>query len=177
MRTPGDTGHGHVPSEVRATDLAASPERTRLESADPDGRSLEGGPGCGRDAEGGTPRGVCVLPGDFISRCTAVVLLLCFYSTLCIFLPTALGVRANPLVMPASSRPTRSLLFIYEYVRLVPPLIGALTPGVMLVLLGALPFLDQNPSRDPRTRVFALSLALIVGLAALTLSYLGWMGR
>lgn len=117
-----------------------------------------------------------VLPEDFISRCTAMVLLLCVYSALCIWVPTSIGMRANPSIAPDSAKPVWNLLFLYEYVRRVPPLIGALTPAVMLLALGALPFLDRNPSRQPRTRAFAFTLAGVTVAAILVLTYLGSVG-
>jgi len=114
-------------------------------------------------------------PDHFIVECTAAVLLLCLYTVLCIFLPTALGVRANPVVMPGGAKPAWYFLFLYEYVRLVPPFVGALTPAFLLVLLGAWPFLDRNPSRDPRRRILALLLAAATVVAILTLTYIGWV--
>jgi quinol-cytochrome oxidoreductase complex cytochrome b subunit len=111
----------------------------------------------------------------FISECTAVVLLLCLYSVLCILLPAALGVRANAAVMPEGPKPEWYFLFLYEYVRFVPPLVGALTPALLLIFLGAWPFLDRSPSRDPRNRILALMLLVSVVLAILALTYLGWV--
>jgi quinol-cytochrome oxidoreductase complex cytochrome b subunit len=113
-------------------------------------------------------------PEHFISEATAVVLLLCLYSVLCIFLPAALGVRANPVAMPEGAKPEWYFLFLYEYVRLVPAIVGALTPAFLLVLLGAWPFLDRNPSRDPAKRVLALSLAVVTVAIILVLTYAGW---
>jgi quinol-cytochrome oxidoreductase complex cytochrome b subunit len=115
-------------------------------------------------------------PGDhLVAEATALVLLLCLYSVLCIFLPAALGVRANAAFMPPGSKPGWYFLFLYEYVRLVPPLIGALTPALLLVLLAAWPFVDRNPSRDPRRRVLALILVAVCVVSILALTYAGWM--
>ena len=111
----------------------------------------------------------------FISEVTAVVLLLCLYSVLCIFLPAALGVRANLASMPKAAKPEWYFLFLYAYVRWVPPVVGALTPALLLVLLGAWPFLDRNPSRDPRNRILALVLVAVTVGAILALTYAGWV--
>jgi quinol-cytochrome oxidoreductase complex cytochrome b subunit len=114
-------------------------------------------------------------PGDhFLAEATAVVLLLCVYSLLCIFLPAVLGVRANPAFAPPGSKPDWYFLFLYQYVRFVPPLIGALTPTVLVVLLAAWPFLDRNPSREPRKRILALVLVVACVISMLALTYAGW---
>jgi quinol-cytochrome oxidoreductase complex cytochrome b subunit len=103
------------------------------------------------------------------------VLLLCLYSVLCIFLPAALGVRANLLAMPEGSKPEWYFLFLYQYVRFVPPVVGAVTPVLLLALLGAWPFLDRNPARSPRKRVLALLLVIAVVISILLLTYMGWV--
>jgi quinol-cytochrome oxidoreductase complex cytochrome b subunit len=131
------------------------------------------GGGIGADARG--PKTAPFFSDSFISECTSVVLLLCLYSALCIFFPTALGVRANPAVMLEGSKPAWYFLFLYEYVRLVPSFVGALTPALLLLLVGAWPFLDRNPSRDPRKRVLALCLAVLTVVGILTFTYLGWV--
>ena len=55
----------------------------------------------------------------------------------------------------------------------MPPLVGTITPLVLLVLLAAWPFLDRNPSRKPRKRVVALILAVVVVLTIIGLSVAG----
>jgi quinol-cytochrome oxidoreductase complex cytochrome b subunit len=114
-------------------------------------------------------------PSDhLVAEATAAVLLLCLYTVLCIFVPAALGVRANPALTPPGSKPDWYFLFLYEYVRFVPPLIGSLTPALLLVLLGAWPFVDRSPSRDPRRRVLAIVLAAVCVASILALTYAGW---
>lgn len=118
-----------------------------------------------------------LLPDHVISGVTAVVLLLCVYSVLCLFVPTVLGVRANLAAAPPDAKPSWYFLFLYEYFHLVPPLLGALTPTVLLVVLGAWPYLDRTPSHDPRKRILALALVAVTVIAALTLTTMGWIAR
>ena len=120
-----------------------------------------------------TTPAVRLFPDLFVSGLTASVLLLCLYSVLCIFLPATLDVRANTLTPPSDSKPAWYFLFLYRYLGSVPPLVGALTPVALLVVLGVWPFLDRNPSREPRKRVFALALVAVTVGTILTLSYLG----
>jgi len=112
-------------------------------------------------------------PDHFISEATAMILLLCLYSVLATFLPAYLESRANPAVTPVGSKPAWYFLFLYEYLHFVPPLVGTITPVALLVLLGAWPFLDRNPSRKPRKRVAALVFAAIVVVVILALTIVG----
>jgi quinol-cytochrome oxidoreductase complex cytochrome b subunit len=114
-------------------------------------------------------------PDHFVSEGTAMVLLLCLISFLCIFAPAALQIRADSSVVPAASKPDWYLLFLYKYVQLVPPALGAVTPPLLILLLGAWPFIDRNPSRAPRTRVLALVFGVVVVLAVLALTVLAWV--
>jgi quinol-cytochrome oxidoreductase complex cytochrome b subunit len=114
--------------------------------------------------------GVRRFPDHFISEATAAVLLLCVYTVLCIFAPATLGVRANPAITPFGSKPEWYLLFLDQSLRFVPPVLGALAPVILLALLASLPFLDRNPERAFRKRIFALALlgVVVVGVVALT---------
>jgi cytochrome b6-f complex subunit 4 len=114
-------------------------------------------------------------PDHFISEATAMILLLCLYSVLAIFLPAYLESRANPAVTPVGSKPAWYFLFLYQYLHFVPPIVGTVTPVVLLVLLGAWPFLDRNPSRKPRKRIVALVFAGIVVAVILALTIMGAM--
>ena len=112
-------------------------------------------------------------PDHFISEATAMILLLCLYSILAIFLPAYLEGRANPAVTPVGAKPAWYFLFLYEYLHFVPPLVGTITPVALLVLLGAWPWLDRNPSRRPRKRAAALVFAAIVIVIILALTIVG----
>ena len=112
-------------------------------------------------------------PDHFISEATTMILLLCLYTVLSVFLPAALDARANPAFTPVGIKPAWYFLFLYEFLHFVPPLVGTLAPLVLLVLLAAWPFLDRNPSRKPRKRVVALILAGIVVLTIVSLSVAG----
>jgi ubiquinol-cytochrome c reductase cytochrome b subunit len=117
---------------------------------------------------------VPLFPDLFISGMTVVVLALCLYSLLCIFLPAGLDIRASHIAVPVDLKPAWYFLFLHRLLRSLPPLAGALVPVVLLVLLGSWPFIDRNPSREPRKRILAFALAALTTIAVLTLSYLGW---
>lgn len=114
------------------------------------------------------------VPDLLVSEATAVVLLLCVYSVLCIVAPASLQAPANFAVVPAATKPDWPFLFLYKFAQMVPSWMGVLTPVALLVLLGVWPYLDRNPSREPRKRVLALALGAVVVASVLLLTYLGW---
>lgn len=128
-----------------------------------------------REAEWRGQRTIPFFPDHAISEVTAAILVLCLLSVLCILLPATLGLRANPVLTPEGSKPAWYFLFLHQLLRVVPPTIGALTPVLLLVAAGALPFLDRNPSRSPRARVFALTVGAGVLLVVVVLTVAGWM--
>ena len=171
MTAPDERAHDLVILEGEAGRLGSQANAEPRGSRD---ALHEHPPGAESTTAASRPKAAWVLPEDFISRCTSVLLLLCAYSVLCMFLPTALGIRANPAVLSTGGKPPWDLLFLYEYSLHVPSFVGALTPVLLLALLVALPFVDRNPSRDPRRRVLGLLLAGATVAAVLTLTLLGW---
>ena len=124
-------------------------------------------------AEWGDQETIRFFPDHFISEATAMVLLLCLYSVLAIFLPAFLDIKANPAVTPTGSKPEWYFLFLFAFLHYVPPLVGTLAPMALLVLLGVWPWIDRNPSRKPSKRIFALALAVVVVVIILALTALG----
>lgn len=116
---------------------------------------------------------IALFPDLFVSGLTGIVILLCIYSVLCIFVPASLGVRADTDVVPPGAGPSWFLVFLKPYLSEVPRWLGSLTPVLLLVLLGAFPFLDRNPSREPSKRILALTLGGLGLAAILALSFLG----
>jgi ubiquinol-cytochrome c reductase cytochrome b subunit len=93
----------------------------------------------------------------------------------------ALEGPADPSDATYIPRPEWYFLGLFQLLKYFPgrwEVVGAMViPGVVALLLAALPWLDRAPSRDPRKRpviigAFAVLLAAIVGLTAL-----GWRDR
>jgi quinol-cytochrome oxidoreductase complex cytochrome b subunit len=126
------------------------------------------------DATERDERQVWIVPHLVVSGLTASVVLLSIYSVLCVFFPAEVGVRANTLSPATDPKPAWYFLFLWSYLRSMPPLARVLTPVVLLFALAAWPFLDRNPAREPARRVAALALAGAVVIAVGVLTYTGW---
>ncbi|MCL4498873.1 MAG: hypothetical protein M1335_01345 [Chloroflexi bacterium] len=124
--------------------------------------------------EDGPEKTIPFFPDHFISEATAVFLMLCVLTVLCIFFPAFLDIKANPSVTPLGSKPEWYFLFLYAFLHFVPPLVSVLAPIVGVILLVFLPFLDRSPERAPNKRIVAISGSMIILTMILILSYVGY---
>ncbi|QGG48726.1 cytochrome b subunit of the bc complex [Heliorestis convoluta] len=88
--------------------------------------------------------------------------------------PKLMHAPADPLVTPMNLKPEWYILWGYAILEMVPnKLLGVILPGVLLGLLVVVPWLERNPHRHPKKRVFAVTVfsAMIVLVAILT--YIG----
>lgn len=76
-------------------------------------------------------------------------------------LPARLEAKADPLRTPAHVKPEWYFLFLYQALKLVPRTLGVLAPIVGLAVLFFLPFIDRNPSIQPRQRPIAIGIGII----------------
>jgi cytochrome b6-f complex subunit 4 len=169
-----------VPISVPVTIPAEFPERVAERPAEKAGRTSGWSPEWttvtlkeldheaewGHDAE--TMR---FFPDHFLSEATAMVLLLCLYAVLCIFMPAGLEIKANPLITPAGIKPEWYFLFLYAFLHYVPVVVGVMGSLFGVVFLMAIPWIDRNPSRKPSRRLvaIALSIILLAGVVGLTI--------
>lgn len=98
-------------------------------------------------------------------------LLLVLLVGLAAFEPPPITGPADPLDASYVPKPEWNFLFLYKGLQLLPGSLEALgtvgVPLLGLLLLGALPFLDRGPERDPAKRPFAMTgLVLVVGSVA-----------
>lgn len=89
--------------------------------------------------------------------------------------PAGLEDPANPLRTPEHTKPEWYFLFLYQALKLVPRIIGVTLPIVGGAILLFLPFIDRNPSAEPRKRPVAIVLGVITLIVILALTIWGWV--
>jgi quinol-cytochrome oxidoreductase complex cytochrome b subunit len=98
-------------------------------------------------------------------------------------LPAGLEEKADPFNTPAHIKPEWYFLWIYQFIK-VPPIIigpgvlaelaGIFIPAIGILLLVLLPFLDRKPERRPLKRRLAMAVAMLVIVVFVALSIWGW---
>lgn len=161
-----------LPAEETAPRLAAVPERAkgRIPAGDPVWKQS-----CTQELDheaewAGQPT-MRFFPDHFLSEATAMLVLLSLYAVLAIFMPAGLDIKASPLATPTGIKPEWYFLFLYAVLHYVPVVVGVMGSLAGFVFLAAIPWIDRNPSRKPRTRIFAISasILLMVGIVVLTI--------
>lgn len=122
-------------------------------------------------------------PNYIILEVITSYILLAGLIVLVTLLPVGLEEQADPFSTPAHIKPEWYFLWIYQFIK-VPPLVvgpgllaellGIAIPAVGIVLLLLLPFLDRKPERHPRNRKLAMVILLIILLVFVALSIWGW---
>jgi len=118
--------------------------------------------------------------GEFIAWYLVLALLIVLSS----LFPAGLEDKADPLVTPPHIKPEWYFLGIYQFLKVAgelrpflgpqaPILVGLAVPGMVVVLMVILPFVDRNPERRPGRRPLALTIAGAIVAGLLVLTYLG----
>ena len=85
---------------------------------------------------------------------------------------------ANPNVTPEPSKAPWYFVGLQELLAHFDPLVaGVLAPGALVAALLALPYVDRNPSRQPRDRKVALLLFWTIFLGLVILTIIGALFR
>jgi cytochrome b6-f complex subunit 4 len=168
-RTSGPAAGPDETAQAATGTAASTPERSADEAPcfDPLDQSAE------HHKEWGDQPTIKFFPYHVTAEITNVFLLMCVYVMLAVLSPAGLQTRANALVTPVGIKPEWYFLFLYAFVHYVPPVVGTLTPLVLLVLLAAWPWIDRNPERKPSRRKMALALGVLVILVIVGLSVIG----
>jgi quinol-cytochrome oxidoreductase complex cytochrome b subunit len=89
--------------------------------------------------------------------------------------PAGLEEPANPLHTPEHTKPEWYFLFLYQWLKFVPRLVGVLAPLVGGLLLFLLPLLDRNPYLPAHKRPVAVTIGAVVVIAIIALTIWGWL--
>lgn len=87
--------------------------------------------------------------------------------------PSGLQDKADPLSTPEHVKPEWYFLFLYQSLKLVPRIVGVLAPGVGVLILLLLPFLDRSKQRAGRARVTRIVVAILLTIVIVALTIWG----
>ncbi len=105
---------------------------------------------------------VHVWPHLLAAEFTAALFITAFTLVFSLFINAPLLELANHNETPNPSKAPWYFLGLQELLTMFDPMIAGVTiPGVVLMLLGAAPYVDKNPSLRPEDRKFAISIQTI----------------
>ena len=130
-------------------------------------------------------------PNHVIKEVIAAYLTFGILLVLIALLPPHLHPKADPMTTPPHIKPEWYFLSMYQFLKLFPAQMPVLSeiPGVKLVLgegrafsiiiqgvamlaLLLVPFIDRNPERHPRKRLFAIVIGILAIACTLYLAFL-----
>jgi quinol-cytochrome oxidoreductase complex cytochrome b subunit len=122
-------------------------------------------------------------PNYIILEVIVSYLVLAALIVLATVLPIGLEEKANPFSTPEHIKPEWYFLWIYQFIKLPPyvvgpgllaELAGIFIPAIGILLLILLPFLDRKPERHPLRRRLALTVMGVILVIFVALSIWGW---
>jgi ubiquinol-cytochrome c reductase cytochrome b subunit len=119
-------------------------------------------------------KGVPFFPDIIFKDAVASLIIFLILVVLAYFIGAPVEERANPNDTSYTPRPEWYFLFLFQLLKYFPgnlEVIGAMIlPGLFVVLLLILPFIDRSPKRHFLNRPFAsfTALAVVAGIGALT---------
>ncbi len=114
-------------------------------------------------------------PNYVLDEVIAWYIMLAVLIILASLFPAGLEEPADALHTPEHAKPEWFFLFLYQFLKLVPRIVGVLGPGVGAAILLLLPFFDRNPHVRPSKRIFAIAIGIITCIAVVALTIWGWL--
>ena len=87
--------------------------------------------------------------------------------------PAGLEEQANPISTPEHVKPEWYFLFFYQFLKLVPRILGVFVAGIGILILFLVPFLDRSPSRKPSARRVFNVVGVVAMIVIVVLSIWG----
>ena len=120
-------------------------------------------------------KGVPFFPNIIFKDVIVSLIVLIILASLAYFIGAPVEARANPNDATYTPRPEWYFLFLFQLLKYFPgklEVLGAMIiPGLFILLLLLLPFLDKSPKRHFRQRPYAsiIAVLVVVGIVGLTL--------
>lgn len=113
------------------------------------------------------------IPNHILGELVSLLITFAVLVVLASLLPAGLESEADPLSTPEHIKPEWYFLAVYQFLKLVPEVLGVLAPVVAGLVLTLLPFLDLSPDRSPRRRPLAMALLAVAMIAWIGLTLWG----
>jgi quinol-cytochrome oxidoreductase complex cytochrome b subunit len=114
-------------------------------------------------------------PNYILDEFIAWYVMLAILIVLASLFPAGLEEPANPLHTPEHTKPEWYFLFLYQWLKLVPRLVGVIAPLIGALLLFLLPLIDRNPYLPARRRPVAVAIGAITVVVVIALTIWGWL--
>lgn len=126
------------------------------------------------DSEGA----VMVWPHLIVRHVVATLVILLFVMLISVFFDAPLREIANPTLTPNPEKAPWYFAALQELLSVFHPLVaGVLVPGAIILGLVALPYIDRNPSLDPRFRQVVRATFTVFMVLWIILTLIGFMFR
>jgi quinol-cytochrome oxidoreductase complex cytochrome b subunit len=110
---------------------------------------------------------------ELTSQAMMFFLLLGIMGGLALLWPADLAPQANLLVTPPGIKPEWYFLGLFQLIKVIPEIAGIVVPGVVILLMVILPFVDRGPERNPLRKPVTTTIALVVIVALVILTIWG----
>lgn len=113
-------------------------------------------------------------PDYVLDEVVAWYLVIAILVVLASLFPAGVEAKANALETPPHTKPEWYFLSVYEFLKLVPRLVGIMLPMIGLGILTIWPFLERSPEVLMRRRKLVVVFATIVLAAGVGLTFIGF---
>jgi len=110
---------------------------------------------------------------ELTSQAMIFFLLLGVMGGIALLWPADLEPQANVLITPAGIKPEWYFLGLFQLIKIIPEIAGIIVPGIIVLLMVILPFVDRSPERNPLRKPVTTTVALIVVVALVALTIWG----
>jgi quinol-cytochrome oxidoreductase complex cytochrome b subunit len=139
---------------------------------------VPGKPGVGDRKELAEGDNVMVFPHLIVRHFVATLVVLLIVMVIALFFDAPLREIANPTITPNPEKAPWYFAALQELLALFHPLVaGVLVPGAIILGLVALPYIDRNPSLNPKYRQVARTAFTVFMVLWIVLTLIGFMFR